>query len=110
MKTVVIGLIGTSLDNRGVHEKRWEKWRPTISLCQHEDLLLNRLELLFQPQYQKLADAVKEDLALVSPETEVKFNHIEFDDPWDFEQVYAALHDFSRGYSFNLEREQGNRA
>ncbi|MCK5872857.1 MAG: sigma 54-dependent transcriptional regulator, partial [Methylococcales bacterium] len=106
MKTVVIGLIGTSLDNRGGHGKRWEKWRPTISLCQHEDLLVDRLELLFQPRYQKLADQVKEDVALVSPETEVQFNPIEFDDPWDFEQVYAALHDFSRAYSFNLEQEE----
>jgi transcriptional regulatory protein RtcR len=26
-------------------------------------------------------------------------------DPWDFEQVYAALHDFARGYRFDTEAE-----
>jgi len=31
---------------------------------------------------------------------------IEFGDPWDFEQVYGALHDFARAYSFNTETEE----
>ena len=26
-------------------------------------------------------------------------------DPWDFEEVYSALHDFARGYNFDTEAE-----
>lgn len=106
MKTVAFSLLGTVLDQRGRGKKRWEKWRPTLSLCQHEELLIDRMELLFQPQYQSLADLVTEDIQRVSPETEVRHHLIEFDNPWDFEEVYGALHDFSRRYRFNSEKEE----
>lgn len=100
MKITVISLLGTLLDQRGRTKNHWEKWRPTVSLCQHEELLINRLELLFQPQFQKLADIVTEDIQRVSPETTVYHHYIDFDDPWDFEAVYGSLHDFARQYTF----------
>lgn len=106
MKTVAFSLLGTVLDQRGRGKKRWEKWRPTISLCQQEDMLVDRMELVFQPRYQRLADAVTNDIQQVSPETEVRHNHIDFDDPWDFEEVYSALHDFSRQYRFDRDKEE----
>lgn len=106
MKTVAISLLGTVLDQRGRGKKRWGKWRPTISLCQQEDLLIDQIELVFQPHYQRLADSVTEDIKLVSPETEVRHHHITFNDPWDFEEVYGALHDFSRQYHFDQENEE----
>ncbi|MCG8428867.1 MAG: RNA repair transcriptional activator RtcR [Chromatiales bacterium] len=93
------------LDQRGRGRKRWEKWRPTLSLCQHEDLLIDRLELIFQPSFQRLADLVTEDIQRVSPETRVQHHHVEFDDPWDFEQVYSSLLDFAKQYSFDREKE-----
>ncbi len=105
MKTVALSLLGTSLDNRGKGNKRWERWRPTISLCQQEDLMIDRMELLFQPRYQNLADIVSDDIQVVSPQTEVRHHLIDFDDPWDFENVYAVLHDFARHYPFDLEHE-----
>jgi len=106
MKTVAISLLGTVLDQRGRGKKRWEKWRPTLSLCQHDELLIDRMELLFQPQYQSFADLVTEDIQRVSPETEVRHHLIEFENPWDFEEVYGALHDFSRRYRFDSEKEE----
>ena len=105
MKTVAISLLGTSLDNRGYGAKRWDTWRPTLSMCQQDDLIIDRLELLFQPAFQKLADQVTEDLKAVSPETKVVHNLITLDDPWDFEAVYSELFDFSRNYNFDLESE-----
>ncbi|WP_031435162.1 RNA repair transcriptional activator RtcR [Methylomarinum vadi] len=105
MKTVAISLLGTTLDNRGKGKKRWERWRPTVSLCQHEDLVIDRLELVFQDDYQALADIVTADIHAISPETDVRHHLIEIDDPWDFENIYGALHDFARGYRFDLERE-----
>ena len=104
--TVVIGLIGTTLDNAGNKPERWQRWRPSIALCQHEDLLINRFELLYQDQYRKLTDQVIKDIAAVSPETQVRCHQVEFDDPWDFEHVYSALHDFAQTYDFDTDNEE----
>lgn len=105
MKTVAFSLLGISLDNRGKGKKRWERWRPTVSLCQQDDLLIDRMELIFPPQFQHLADEVTRDIKVISPQTSVRHHHIAQEDPWDFESVYGELHDFARYYSFDLENE-----
>ena len=92
-RTVAIGLLGPTLD-RGKDAARWEAWRPTVALCQHEDLLIDRFELMHQQRFQSLAGTVRADIQHVSPETEVRLHAVETRDPWDFEDVYAALHDF----------------
>ena len=104
-KTVVIGLLGSTLDQGGKTARRWERWRPSVALCQHEDLLIHRFELLYQRRFTELADLVSADIALVAPETELRLQAIEFDDPWDFEGVYSALFEFARTYPFDLEQE-----
>ncbi|WKD50144.1 RNA repair transcriptional activator RtcR [Microbulbifer spongiae] len=106
MKTVAISILGTTMDRRGKGEKRWDKWRPTISMCQHDDLLIERLELLFDNHSQSLANQVTEDIARVSPETQVMHHRVNFNDPWDFETVYSNLLDFARGYDFKPDREK----
>jgi transcriptional regulatory protein RtcR len=103
-KTVVIGFIGTQLDS-GKGSARWEKWRPTVALTQHEDVVIDRLELLFNRDPTRLVDQVTQDIRTVSPETEVVPRQIDIDDPWDFEQVYGALFDFARAYPFEPDRE-----
>ena len=102
---VIIGLLGPTLDT-GKGPERWEKWRPTVSLCQHENLLVARLELLYQSKFKPLAKTLTEDIATVSPETAVRLVDVEFADAWDFEAVYGVLHDFARTYEFDLEREE----
>ena len=104
-RTVVIGLLGTVLDAKSRRD-RWEKWRPTVCIFQHENLLVHRLELLHQEKFQPLADLVREDIRAVSPETDVRSHRVEFADPWDFEEVYGRLHDFARGYPFAPEEEE----
>jgi transcriptional regulatory protein RtcR len=101
---VVLGMLGTTLD-AGAGPERWETWRPTVALCSHEDLLVRRFDLLLQARYAKLATEVAEDIRSVSPETEVRQHHLEFQDPWDFEQVYSALHDFASRYPFDHQKE-----
>jgi transcriptional regulatory protein RtcR len=103
-KNVVISLLGPTLDS-GKGPERWERWRPTVAVCRHEDLLVGRLELLYQEKFGRLARTLVADIASVSPETEVRTSTIEFDDPWDFEQVYGALHDFAHRYEFDTEHE-----
>jgi transcriptional regulatory protein RtcR len=104
-KKVVIGLLGPILDS-GKDSKRWERWRPTVSLCQHEEFLVQRLELIYQRRYASLLKRIIADIHQVSPETEVVPHCIEFGDPWDFEEVFGALHDFARGYPFDTEQEE----
>ncbi|HJV93684.1 MAG TPA: RNA repair transcriptional activator RtcR family protein, partial [Azonexus sp.] len=54
-KTVVIGFLGSQLDYAGKGAARWEKWRPTVALCQQENLLVHRLELLHDLRNRGLA-------------------------------------------------------
>ncbi len=102
---VVIGMLGSTLDGGAKGTKRWEKWRPTVAMCSHEDLLIHRLELLYFRQNQDLCDAVARDIQTISPETKLRTHVLEFDDPWDLEEVYGALHDFAKAYSFQIDRE-----
>jgi transcriptional regulatory protein RtcR len=106
MKTVAIGLLGITLDAAGKASSRWEKWRPTVSLCQQEDLLIHRLELLHPPKADGLAHAIGRDIASVSPETAVVLRPFETPDPWDFAQVYGALYEFARTYPWDVESEE----
>lgn len=105
MKTVVIGLLGPVLD-RGEGAARWEHWRPSVSICQHEEHLIHRFELLHGAKHEKLAKQVAADMQSVSPETQVRLHLVDQRDPWDFEEVYGSLHDFARGYKFDIEREE----
>lgn len=104
-KTVVIGFLGTQLDYGGRGATRWDKWRPSVGLCQQETLVIHRLELLHDARSRGLAERVSLDIAAVSPETEVHQVEMELRDPWDFEEVYTSLHDFARGYAFDSEHE-----
>ena len=105
MQNVVIGYIGTQLDS-GQSPARWEKWRPTVALAQQPDTLIHRLELIHPTRYTSLAEVLKQDIAQVSPETVVNLVPMDVADPWDFGEVYAALYDWSRAYTFDTQREQ----
>ena len=102
---VVIGFLGTQLDS-GRGAGRWEKWRPTVSLVQHEDVVIDRLELLYTLAHQDLAQLVQADMALASPETTVNLVPMPIADPWDFGEVYAQLLDWTQVYRFDTEREE----
>ena len=102
---VVIGFLGTQLDS-GKGAGRWEKWRPTVSLVQHEDVVIERLELLYTPPHRELAHQVRTDMATASPETTMNLVPLPIADPWDFGEVYAQLYDWTQAYRFDTEREE----
>ncbi|HWS73310.1 MAG TPA: RNA repair transcriptional activator RtcR, partial [Thermoanaerobaculia bacterium] len=58
------------------------------------------------PEALGLAGAVARDIGAVSPETKVVLHAVDFPDPWDFAQVYPALHQFARKYPFDVEAEE----
>jgi len=101
---VAIGFLGINLDN-GKGIGRWERWRPSVDLCRQEDLIIHRFELLVDPKFMAIAKQVVEDIQLVSPDTKVVLNDMEIQDPWDLEEVYEALFDFTDLYRFDTEKE-----
>ena len=103
-RTVVFGVLGTTLD-AGRGPRRWERWRPTVGLCQQEDLLVHRFELLHATPHTGMARTVIEDLQQVSPETEVRAHVVDIRDPWNLEETYGALLDYAKAYPFQPELE-----
>ncbi len=105
-RRVVIGVLGTVLDKRGKRANRFKKWRPTVGLCQQADFPIDRLELLHQPRDENMAQRLAEDVALLSPRTDVRPHTVMINDPWGFEEVYAAFLDFATHYPFDTENEE----
>src|SRR5262245_23316553 len=103
-KLVVFGILGTTLD-AGRGNARWDRWRPTVALTQHEDLPVDRLELLHGGGPNELMAQVTADIEHVSPETTVVPQLMDFADPWDFEHVYEKLHGLASRYPFDPEKE-----
>ncbi|MCW6535417.1 RNA repair transcriptional activator RtcR [Sphingomonas lycopersici] len=101
----VLGFLGSTLDASKFGPSRWNKWRPTVGLTMHEDLRVDRLVLLHGTVHRRLAEYVAEDIASVSPETSVEMRLLDFNDPWDFEEVYGKLLDFARAKPFDPEAE-----
>jgi transcriptional regulatory protein RtcR len=106
-KTVAVGFIGSTLDRVGKGANRWSHWRPTVGLCQQQDLLIDRLELIHGTDARDigLAERLVDDIHQVSPETQVCLHAMSLRNPWDFEEVYGALHDFAAAYPFDTEHE-----
>ncbi|GAA6159923.1 DNA-binding transcriptional regulator RtcR [Ruegeria sp. HU-ET01832] len=101
MKNVVIGFLGTQLD---MGKKR--RWKPTPSLTIHDQFNVDRLELLHDHKFNRLAHQVKREIEELSPQTEVLLRRMDLADPWDFQEVYGKLFDFARAYGFDEDREQ----
>ncbi|MDE7548330.1 RNA repair transcriptional activator RtcR family protein [Acetobacter fabarum] len=100
MRNVVIGFLGTTLD-RG----RRRSWRPSVQICAQSDFRVDRLELLYEQRHLRLAEHVARDIVALSPQTEVRLVDMELSNPWDFQEVYGKLYDFSEGYGFDEDRE-----
>lgn len=102
-KKVVFGFLGTNLDS-GLEETRWQRWRPTVSLCWQESFQVDRVELFIcSTDHESLAGQIRDDVARVSQQTEVISHLLDIANPWDFATTYAALHDFFSAYQFDSE-------
>lgn len=101
MKNVVLGFLGTQKD---MGKRR--KWKPTRSLVEHDGFHVDRLELLYDMKFNRLAHTVKREVQDLSPQTEVLLVNMDLDDPWDFQEVYGKLFDFARLYGFDEDRER----
>ncbi|KVP96670.1 transcriptional regulator [Burkholderia ubonensis] len=104
-KKVVIGFLGTKLDS-GLTEKRWARWRPTVALFGHGSFVPDELELLtFNGDYPSLVEQVTADVLSLKPDARVRSHDLTVSDAWSFQQVYAALHEFAKGYTFREDTD-----
>lgn len=104
MQNIVIGTVGTVLDQRGKRGNRWGSWRPSVGLCLHDELPIHKFELIYQTAHERLAMQLFADITLASPKTVVELHCIEIDDPWDFQAAYTGLYEFAKGYHFDTEK------
>lgn len=104
MNNVVIGILGSRLDHGGLGKRRWERWRPSISLLMQPEFPVDEYLLMYLPEDQLLLDLTVSDMAEVSPHTKVRTFPIACDDAWDFEQVYSQIHDVAVSQVFDVEQ------
>lgn len=102
---VMLGLIGSTKDS-GSKPSRWSKWRPTVSLFQHEELTFDRAELIHDPGHSRIAETVATDIEQVAESTKVRQHELELDSPWDFQKVFSALHGFATSYPWKPDEEE----
>ena len=102
---VLVSLLGSTLDGAGKTRglARWNVWRPSVALAMQSDLHFDRYHLIYQPKFEGLKKRVVEDIKQCSPSTEVIPEAIVMDDPWDFEEVYSKLYEYSRSHDFSGE-------
>ena len=103
---VLMSLLGCRLDAHGRGTGRWGVWRTSVALAMQTDIHFDRYYLLYQPEFSRLMEEVADDIRAASPGTEVIPEIVPFDNPWDFEEVYARLYEFSRRKNFAAE--EGN--
>ena len=106
MKTVVIGILGSRLDHQGLGQRRWSRWRPSISILLQDQFPVDKFLLLYHPNERPLAELTLADMRELRPGIEAVGYAVNYADPWDFGQVYEQLHGFTREYEFDPERER----
>lgn len=101
---IVISFLGTTLDAKWEGEERWQNWRPSVALAMQPDLQFGEYHLLYQRKFSELMEIVASDIRTVSPKTRLIPEIIDLNDPWDMEEVYTKLYDFSKRMTFNPEK------
>ena len=104
---ILISLLGSTLDSNGRARglARWNCWRPSVALAMQNDLRFDRYHLIYQPKFENLKKLIVEDIKQCSPATEVIPEAVPMDDPWDFEEVYSKLYEYSRKHNFSAEND-----
>ena len=103
MNNIIVGILGQRLDSVGFGNRRWLRWRPTISLLMHHDFQVDELVLIHHKDDQALADLTLRDAKTLCLDIKTSSYLVDYDDPWDFEEVYSQLHDFAHHYPFDPE-------
>ena len=106
MNTVIIGILGSRLDHGGLGRGRANRWRPNVSLVMQAEMHVDEFVLIHHPDEAQLAEITMRDMRALSPQTTVIPYQVNYRDPWDFEEVYSQLLDFTRSYTFDPEQNE----
>lgn len=106
MNTVIIGILGSRLDHGGLGRGRASRWRPNVSLLMNPEMPVDEFVLIHHPEESVLAEITMRDMRELSPKTRVIPYLVNYRDPWDFEEVYSQLLDFTRSYAFDPEQNE----
>jgi transcriptional regulatory protein RtcR len=90
-------------------DKLWKHrdWQSCAELCHpSHGRQVDRCEILREKKFAGVAEKIGEAILRCSPATKIRQHSAEFDDPWDFEQVYLALEQWASGYRFDSEHEE----
>jgi transcriptional regulatory protein RtcR len=104
MNNTVIGILGSRLDQQGLGKRRWNHWRPSISILMHAHFPVDEFILIHHLDEAALAAVTIRDMQQLSPQTRVTPYVVDYANPWDFEQVYGQLHEFTRQQRFDPEQ------
>jgi transcriptional regulatory protein RtcR len=104
MNNVILGILGSRLDHGGLGRKRSQRWRPSISLLMQPELPVAEFVLIHHPDEAELAAITVRDMQALSPQTRITPYVVTYQNPWDFEEVYSQLLDFTRSYNFDPEQ------
>lgn len=103
---ILISFLGTTLDSHGKGQSRWNNWRPSVALAMQDDLHFDQYYIIYQPDFLDLLNRISADILTCSPDTQIIPVEIPFANPWDFEEMYSKLYDFSRAHDFSSEENQ----
>ncbi len=104
MNNIVISILGARLDHGGLGKKRWLRWRPSISILMQDDLEVDEFILIHHQEEETLAQLTLQDMQEIAPDAKVTSHVVDYQNPWDFEQVYSQLHDFTTTQRFDAEK------
>lgn len=105
MKNIVFSVLGSRKDlSGGRGKKRWYRWRPNLSILMHHEFPVHELILIHHEEEQELADFVIADMSELSPQTNITTYCVDYENAWDFGQVYAQLRDITQLHTFDPEK------
>lgn len=104
MDNIVVSILGTRLDHTGFGKRRWLRWRPNMSILMHHEFPVDELILIYHEDDQALLDLTVADMSELSPQTRITTYCVDYDNAWDFEQVYGWLHDIAQVHPFDPEK------
>lgn len=104
-RNIIISILGTTLDKASL-KKRWNKWRPSVALCQQDDFEVHEYHLIHNSRSKNLLRTVVSDVNEVSPKTKIISHEINFKNPWDFQEVFSKLLDFSDTINYDTEQNE----
>jgi transcriptional regulatory protein RtcR len=102
----VIGILGSRLDQQGLGKRRHSRWRPSVSILMQPDFPVDEFILIHHLDEAALAAVTVRDMQELAPNARITPYVVDYENPWDFGEVYSQLHEFTRQQRFDPEQHR----